>query len=252
MVAWGVAGLAGLLAGSFLNVAISRLPFGQSVVSPGSHCPRCKHRLGVFDLIPVLGYMLRGGRCHYCQEPIRPRYPLVELLASLGFIAVAERSGLSGALVSGWIFTAILIAASFTDMETGLIPNLITYPGLIIGILLSAKTIGFGASLSGSIGFAGLLWAAAALSKGGMGGGDIKLAAVIGAFLGIQGSGITLLLASLAGSVKAGHLLVKGRCGRKTSLPFGPYLAASAWLAWMWGDQFLELYVAMISSLSGI
>ena len=250
MVAWGAAGLAGLLAGSFLNVAISRLPYGQSVVSPGSHCPRCKHRLGAMDLIPVLGYILRGGRCHFCQEPILSRYPLVEILTALGFIAVAEGSGLPSALVNGWIFTAILIAAAFTDLETGLIPNRITYPGMIIGISLSAKTIGFGGSLTGSIFFAGLLWAAAVLSKGGMGGGDIKLAAVIGTFLGIEGSGITLLLASLAGSVKAIHLLLKGRCGRKTSLPFGPYLAGSAWLVWMWGDQLLELYVAMISFIS--
>ncbi|MEQ8236269.1 MAG: A24 family peptidase [Syntrophomonadaceae bacterium] len=251
MAAWGAAGLAGLLAGSFLNVAISRLPSGQSVVSPGSHCPRCKHRLGALDLIPLLGYMLRRGRCHYCQEPILPRYPLVEILASLGFMAVAEISTFSGSMVSGWIFTAVLITASFTDLETGLIPNQLTYPGIIAGILLSAKTVGFGDSLSGSICFAGLLWAAAVLSKGGMGGGDIKLAAVIGTFLGAEGSGITLMLASLAGSVKATHLLVTGRCNRKTSLPFGPYLAGSAWVVWMWGDRLLELYMAIISSISG-
>jgi len=250
MVVWGAAGLAGLLAGSFLNVAISRLPSGQSVVFPGSQCPNCKHRLGPMDLIPLLGYILRRGRCHYCQEPILLRYLIVEVMGSLGFIAVAETTGVSIRLASGWIFTAILIAASFTDLETGLIPNRITYPGMIIGILLSAQTIGFGDSLSGSVGFAGLLWAAAVLSKGGMGGGDVKLAAVIGAFLGIEGSGITLLLASLAGCVTAIHLLIRGRCHRKTSLPFGPYLASSAWLVWIWGDQLLELYMTIISFTS--
>lgn len=243
--------MAGLLTGSFINVAISRLPSGQSVVFPGSHCPRCKHRLGALDLIPVLGYILRRGRCHYCQEPIPPRYPLVEMLASLGFIAVGEIPGLPSMLASGWIFTALLITVAFTDLETGLIPNNVTYPGIIAGILLSRQTMGFADSLLGSICFAGLLWAVAALSKGGMGGGDIKLAAVIGAFLGIEGSGITLLIASLAASAKAIHLLVQGRCSRKTSLPFGPYLAGAAWLVWMWGDRLRELYVAMISSISG-
>ena len=231
-----------LMIGSFLNVVIHRIPRKESVLWPGSHCPDCGHNLQAGDLIPVFSYIWLGGRCRYCGQRISLRYPLVELLTVLSFLLIFNKWGLTIAAGVGYIFTALLIITAFTDIEEGIIPDRITYPGIIMGLLLSFYTIGIRAAVIGLVLFGGILLGAALLSRGGMGGGDIKLAAVIGAFIGYEGSIITLFLASLMGGLWAVLLLLLGKANRKTAITFGPFLSMAAWLVWMYGKEIIDLY----------
>ncbi len=233
----------GLLVGSLLNVVIYRLPRGESVVWPGSRCSACGTSLKFWDLIPVLSFLWLGGRCRYCKDRISHYYPLVEVLTSLCFLMVYFNGGISIKAGAGWIFTVILITTAFTDIDEGIIPDLVTYPGIVIGLFLSIFTIGFKSSALGAIVFATLLLIIALVSRGGMGGGDIKLAGVIGAFIGLSGSILTLFISSLAGGIWAVVLLSRGKADRKTALRFGPFLAVSAWLVWLYGEEILALYL---------
>lgn len=230
----------GLITGSFLNVAIFRIPREESVVTPRSHCPACGHVLHTTDMVPVLSYIWLGGRCRYCKARISYRYVMVELLTSGAFAMVVMTNEIPGIALAGWLFASILIMSAFTDIETGLIPNRITYPGMVIGLLLSVFTVGVLNALAGLLLFAGSFLGLALLSKGGLGGGDVKLAGVIGAFLGWQSSITTFVISSLAGGIWAVLLLAAGRVNRKSSMKFGPFLAASAWLVWMLGSDVIN------------
>jgi len=231
-----------LIIGSFLNLAIYRIPRKESLLWPGSHCPRCGHKLSPRDLYPVLSYMMLGGRCRHCKQNISLRYPLVELLTAASYILIYIKWGFSIESIIGWLFSALLIVGAFTDIEEGVIPDMVTYPGIIMGLGLSFYSIGIKSSAIGLILFAGIFFLAALLSKGGMGGGDIKLAAVIGTFLGAPGSIITLFLSSLAGGLWAVFLLLRGKANRKTAIKYGPFLALAAWLVWMYGREIGDLY----------
>lgn len=237
----------GLIIGSYLNVAINRIPRQESTLWPGSHCPNCGHGLAAHDLIPVISFWLLGGRCRYCKHRIKLRYPLVELLTPASFGLVFLKTGISIETVAGWIFSTLLVIAACTDMEEGIIPDLVTYPGILIGILLALATIGLQSALLGLLLFAGILMGTALLSGGGMGGGDIKLAGVIGVFLGPAGAGMTLFISSLAGGIWAACLLVLGKADRKSAIKFGPFLAAAAWLVWMYQGQIIDLYLGLFS-----
>jgi leader peptidase (prepilin peptidase)/N-methyltransferase len=236
-----------LLWGSFLNVIIYRLPRGESVVWPGSHCPVCGTSLKAWDLIPVLSYLWLGGRCKYCQARISLRYPLVEILTALSFLLVYLKWGISVEAGTGWIFSAILIITAFTDIDDGIIPDLVTYPGILIGLFLSPYTIGLKSSALGAIVFVGIFLGTALLSRGGMGGGDIKLAGVIGAFTGLAGVMMTLVISSLAGGLWAAVLLSRGKADRKTAIRFGPFLATSAWMVGLYGTEILDFYLGLFA-----
>lgn len=212
---------------------------------PGSHCPGCNHNLKALDLIPVLSYVGLGGRCRYCKKSISLRYPLVEIITAASGLMMYNRWGLTVLTLSGFIFTAILIITAFTDIEEGIIPDRITYPGMAIGLVLSFFTIGIQPALIGMLTFAGFLLGAALLSRGGMGGGDIKLAGLIGSFLGLSGSMLTLVLASVLGSIWAVYLLVLKKADRKTAIKFGPFLSISAWLVLMYGPAMIDLYLSL-------
>jgi len=234
-----------LLFGSFLNVAIYRIPRRESVVWPGSHCPVCGSSLKALDLIPVLSYLCLGGRCRYCQSKISLRYPLIEILTAVSFLMVYVKWGISMNTLAGWIFTSILIIVSFTDINEGIIPDRVTYPGIIMGLCLSPFTLGIKSAALGSVAFAGIFLVTAVISRGGMGGGDIKLAGVIGAFLGLAGSITTLIISSLAGGVWALVLIFQRKANRKTAIRFGPFMAVSAWLVWLYGAQILDFYIGL-------
>lgn len=239
--------LLGLIAGSFLNVVIYRLPAGESVVWPGSRCAGCGHALGAFDLVPVLSWLWLKGRCRYCGERISPRYPFIELLTGLTFLFIYLVYDLSFFTAAGWILTCILLVSAFIDLDHGIIPNVITYPGIILGLLLSYYTVGVPAALLGALLFGGVLFLTAWLSRGGMGGGDVKLAFLIGAFTGWQGAVLAFILSSVGGGLWAFALLLKGRAGRKTALKFGPFLAAAGWLAFVYGSQLINSYLTWLS-----
>ncbi len=237
---------AGLLFGSFTNVIIARMATGESIVSPSSHCPHCNARLRAGDLVPVFSYVFLRGHCRYCQNKISPCCPLVEILCALLFIGVYLRWGLTMSTVAGCIFTVILLAAAFIDIDHGIIPDRLTYPGIIIGLALSFWTWGFLPALYGTLAFGGLMFAVAFISKGAMGGGDVKLAAVIGAFTGVTGSAVTLLLASFSGALFGLIIMAIKKTGRKTPIKFGPFLAVSAYISFLFTDTIVLWYLGFL------
>lgn len=258
----------GLLIGSFLNVVIYRLPRGESIVWPGSRCTNCGYDLKPRDLVPVFSYLFLRGRCRQCGERIALRYPLIEILTAVLFFLIYMQSnnlfiqggvnenffytgvGLQWSwlaqILSGWLLSFVLIACALIDLDHGIIPNALTYPGLLLGLALSYFTVGITTAFLGALLFGGILLLAAVLSRGGMGGGDVKLAAVIGAFCGWQGALVAFVLSSLLGGLWAVMLLVSRRANRKTAIRFGPFLAIGGWLAYCYGPRILEIYLSWL------
>lgn len=232
----------GLIIGSFLNVVIYRLPAGKSVVWPGSFCPVCGEKLKAKDLVPVLSYIWLKGRCRYCGKRISPLYPAVELLTGILFLLVYIEYGLSIYTLSGWLLASFLIPAAFIDLQEGIIPDEVTYTGTAIGLILSFFTIGIKSALLGGLIFSLFYLLVAVISQGGIGGGDIKLAALIGTFVGLEGILAVFVLSSLAGGIFGLFLLLTGRGNRKTEIRFGPFLAFSACLVWLYGAKIAYLY----------
>ena len=193
--------IVGLVAGSFFNTVIYRLPRGQSLIDNWSCCPVCRARLQIVDLVPLIGYIALRGCCRSCRTRISPRYPLVELLTAAGFMIAYMRYSMSVSALAGCLFVSLLIICAFTDLETGIIPDLVTFPGIIAGFSLSFMTIGWQSSLLGSLAFGGALFITGVLSGGGMGGGDVKLGAAIGAFTGLKMGMAAFVLASLLGGL---------------------------------------------------
>lgn len=237
---------AGLLCGSFTNVIIARMPAGESIVYPPSRCPRCRERLRAEDLVPICSYLFLRGHCRYCQGKISPRYPLLEALCAALFLGVYLRWGLSTITATGWVFTVILLAAAFIDIDHGIIPDRLTYPGIIAGLILSSRTLAFLPALYGTLAFGGFMLVVAFISNGGLGGGDVKLAAVIGAFTGLTGSAVTLLLASFSGAIFGLTVMIVEKTGRKTPVKFGPFLAVSAYAAFLFADAIASWYLRLL------
>jgi leader peptidase (prepilin peptidase)/N-methyltransferase len=239
--------IAGLVTGSFLNVCIHRLPRRDAVVRPASRCPDCGARLRFFDLVPVVSWLLLRGRCRYCGLPVSPRYPLVELLSGLAFAGAYFATGPDPLLLAKILFfLALLIVATFTDLEHMLIPNRLILAGLAGGavFMLVLPEPGVVSALAGAAVAGGLLLLLAVVSRGGMGGGDVKLAAVIGLFLGLPLGLVALFAASLLGSVVGMILRLGGVLRRGEPMPFGPFLAAGAVAALFWGEAVLDWYLA--------
>jgi leader peptidase (prepilin peptidase)/N-methyltransferase len=243
-------GVFGLLLGSFLNVCISRLPAGESVVSPRSRCPSCRTLIAWYDNIPVLSYVVLGGKCRRCHATISARYPAIELATSLAFVLQGMEFGQApGPLLTRLVFTALLIALFGTDLETQRLPNVLTYPGIVVGLAFSLVfPPHLEASLVGAALGAGVLllvrWGwKLATGKDGMGLGDVKMLAMIGAFLGWQQVAVVLFLASVVGAVVGLGLTVIGGRSLQSRLPFGTFLALAAYVASIFGDSLVRWYV---------
>ena len=239
-----VAFVLGTIMGSFANVCIHRLPWRQSLVFPGSHCPHCQQVIRPWHNIPLLSYLWLGGRCADCQTTISPRYPLVELLCGLLYVFLYHQLGLSVPSLVLTLFATALLMVSFIDLEHKIVPDVITLPGILMGILASLclTQVGIASALIGTCLGGGLFFLIAVLSRGGMGGGDIKLVAMIGAFLGWQAVLVTIFLGALCGAMVGVSLMLLKRKGRKDPLPFGPFLAAGALIAMIWGQDLLFWY----------
>lgn len=239
----------GLCVGSFLNVVIARVPQGRSVVYPGSACPRCGKPIAWFDNIPLLSYALLRARCRNCGEPISLRYPLVELLTGLLFVLAAWELGTGLHLVAGLALIATLIAITAIDLDCQLIPDVISLPGIVLGFVLSAIAgqPGWLGSLVGILVGGGLFFVIIVASRGGMGGGDMKLGAMLGAFLGWKLVLVAALLAVLSGGVVAIVLLALRSKGRKDAVPFGPFLALGGAVSLFWGVPLLEWYLGVFA-----
>lgn len=235
----------GACVGSFLNVVIYRLPKKESLISPGSHCPSCGKSVRFFHNIPIAGYFFLRGKCADCGEPISARYPLVEFLTALIFTASLARFGLTPTAFAYMAFCSALIAVTFIDLDHFIIPDSITLPGTAVGLILAWLVLPVtlkSALLGAGIG-AGLFWILAVIVPHGMGGGDIKLMAMIGSFIGLKGTLFTIFLGSLFGSIIGIiGILVFGK-NRKTKIPFGPFLAVGGLMALFWEEQLTRLYI---------
>ena len=240
----------GLIVGSFLNVCIARLPAGESVVSPRSRCPSCRAAIAWYDNVPVLSYLLLQGRCRDCRASISMQYPLVEMTTAVAFVL----QGLVLApdlplLAVRLVFTAALVVLFGTDLEVQRLPNVITLPGVVLGLTTSVwLPPGLVSSVVGAALGAGLLWAIRwgwkrATGVEGMGLGDVKMLAMIGAFLGWRQVWAVLFLASLGGALLGGVLSAVGGRSLQSRLPFGTFLAVAAFVASLVGEDLIDWYL---------
>ena len=274
-----VAGFLGLAIGSFLNVVIHRLPLmlerqwraqaaeiegrpaaagsePYNLVVPRSRCPVCQTQIRGIHNIPVLSWIALRGRCAACQAPIPVRYPLVELATALAFAAVAWHFGFGASAVLALVFTAYLVALTGIDIDRQLLPDILTIPLMWIGILASlwhvdgqaAPPAALRDAVIGAMAGYVFLWLVfqlfrLATGKEGMGYGDFKLFAAIGAWLGLKLLPVVLVLASAVGALAGLAMIAAHRHGRGVPIPFGPYLAGAAWIALFWGQDILDWYV---------
>lgn len=243
-----LAALFGAIIGSFLNVVIYRLPIGQSLVSPPSRCPKCGYRLKWYDNVPILGWVWLGGRCRKCRAPVSIQYPLVELVTALLFVLVAWLTPPGPLMISRLLLVCILIVLFGIDLQHQILPNSITLPGIVAGVLLSAiAPPGLGDSLLGVLLGGGVLYAIAGAyylwrREEGMGMGDVKMLAMIGAFLGWKAVLVTLVLASFSGAAIGMMLIAVQRGGMKLALPFGTFLSLGALAAMLVGEPLVAWY----------
>lgn len=244
----------GAAMGSFANVLIHRLPMGLSIVSPGSRCPSCSAQIRWFDNIPIVSYFILGGRCRACRTTISPRYPLVEALSGLLFAAVVFRVGIQPATAALALFAWALVVITFIDLDHRIIPDVISLPGTMLGLAFSFVP-GFPRPVDSAVGVAigaGFLFLVLyayekIMGEEGMGLGDVKLLAMIGAFLGWQALPVTILVSSLTGSlVGVGYALIKGESVRKFPVPFGPFLALGAIVHLFFGVEIIQWYLGRL------
>lgn len=245
----------GLCVGSFLNVVIARLPAGRSVVSPGSACPRCGSAIAWYDNLPLLSYTLLGARCRACGTPISWRYPAVELACGALFALAYLHFGPTPRLGAALILLSGLIAITGIDLDHQIIPDVLSIPGIGAGLLWSLTPGGIGwrdsllGVLVGGGVFVVIIFASVlVLGQPGMGVGDVKLGAMLGAFLGWKLAVLSILLSVLVGGPLAATLLATGRRTRKDPLPFGPFLALGGLISLFWGDALLEWYLEQFLS----
>ncbi|HET6587303.1 MAG TPA: A24 family peptidase [Oleiagrimonas sp.] len=268
-----LAAVLGLLVGSFLNVVILRLPerlawawrreahemldavdAAEETPPPGlvrepSHCPRCKHRLSAFDNIPLFGWLLLRGRCRYCQTRISIQYPLVELLTGVLSAVIVWQFGITWAAAAGLVFTWVLVALAGIDFRTQLLPDQLTYPLLWLGLLLTLVPLFIhpaSAILGAAIGYLALwsvYWLFKLLTgKEGMGYGDFKLLAAMGAWMGPLALLPIILISSLIGAITGGTLIALSKHERSVPIPFGPFIAAAGWVWFVAGPALWDTY----------
>jgi len=268
----GAALLFGLLIGSFLNVVIHRLPImlqqgwqrdcarlnGEpdqveppyNLCLPASHCPSCLAPVKPWQNLPLISFVLLRGRCASCEVPISRRYPLIELLTGLMFAWLALRFGFGSMLAGAMLLSATLLVLTFIDADTQLLPDCLTLPLLWAGLLFNLLTgqVALSAAVLGAVFGYLALWSVYwvfrfVTGKEGMGYGDFKLLAALGAWLGWQGLPLVILLSSLVGALVGVVLIVTRRVERQQGLPFGPYLAAAGWITFVWGDRIMAWYL---------
>jgi leader peptidase (prepilin peptidase) / N-methyltransferase len=244
-----VAGLFGAIVGSFLNVVILRLPEKQSLLFPASHCPHCASPLRWYENIPLLSFLCLRGRCGHCRAVISWQYPLVELLTALLAAAVLYRFQLTFTAVGYFLFAAALLVVVFIDIRHQIIPDLISMPGIVLGLLfaVTSDALSWQSSLIGVLAGGGVLYAVALAYLlwrriDGMGGGDIKLLAMIGAWLGWQSLPFVILVSSASGAAVGLIAMLWQKKGGRTRIPFGPFLSLAALLYLFYTEPILHFY----------
>ncbi|MFH1077260.1 MAG: A24 family peptidase [Pseudomonadota bacterium] len=245
--------LFGLIIGSFLNVCIYRIPKSISLITPRSTCPNCSQPICWYDNIPIVSYMILGGRCRYCGYTISIRYPAVELISGILAWGIFVRYGINWSGLILYVFSSALLVITFIDIDYRIIPDTITLPGIVIGFLASFKPgdVSWQESLFGILFGGGSLLAVALIykaftKKDGMGGGDIKLLAMIGSFLGWRAVAFTIFVSSVLGTAVGGVVAIKTKKGRKTAIPFGPFLSIGAILYIFYGRELTSWYFGVL------
>ena len=265
----------GLMLGSFLNVCIRRIPAGESIVSPASHCPACHAPIKPYDNIPVLSWLLLGARCRSCKAKISPLYPAVELLTALLFLGCYLAFGLTVDGAKWGVFAALLVVLTITDLRERILPDKVNFIGLGVGLAFSffirpvdgtaawlanrlfdypppAPVLSFTDGLLGAAAGSGLLWVVAEgyfrlRGREGMGLGDVKMMAMVGAFLGLKRTLLTILAGSLLGSVLGLLFMALWSKGRDYELPFGAFLGVAALLVVFFGTPALAWYQSLLT-----
>jgi leader peptidase (prepilin peptidase) / N-methyltransferase len=245
----------GAIVGSFLNVVILRLPDQrQSIIFPASHCPLCKSTLAWYENIPILSYMFLRGRCCHCKTKISLQYPLVELLMAVITVGLVQRFQLSLTAAGYFVFSAALLVIIFIDLKLQIIPDIISLPGIVLGFLFSlvSDTVTWQSSLIGLLAGGGVLYAVALLYTllrkiDGMGGGDIKLLAMIGAWLGWTSLPFVIFISSTTGSIAGIITMLIQKKGVQTRIPFGPFLSIGA-LAYIFYSEIINHYFSLYVS----
>lgn len=248
----------GSLTGSFLNVCIYRLPRGLSVVRPSSGCPSCSIPIKFYDNIPILSYLFLAGKCRFCKNRISIRYPVVEALNAVLYLAAIWRFGVGWHLPFIFIFCSAMVVITFIDVDFQIIPDVITLPGILIGLIAGSlilpdpfarrTMLGFIESAIGLVAGGGMFYIIAVLShkilkQEAMGGGDIKMMAMVGAFMGWKAILLTTFSGSLLGSIIGVFLMAFKGKGRRTMIPFGPFLATGAIITLFLGQEIMSLYL---------
>ena len=249
MLMMGMVAIFGLCVGSFLNVCIYRIPAQKSIVFPGSACPGCGSAIRFYDNIPLLSYLSLGGKCRQCQSPISFRYPLIELLTGAFSLGLFLKFGLSIEAVVYFVFICVLIVITFIDIDYRIIPDRITLPGVVVffGAAFAVPSVSWRDSLLGVLVGGGSLFVVAVVyhlltHKEGMGGGDIKLLAMIGALVGWKGVFFTIFVSSAVGTLAGLLIMFVTRQNLKLAVPFGPFLSIGAATYILFGPQLLSWY----------
>lgn len=245
--------LFGLIIGSFLNVCIYRIPKKFSIVFPPSSCPLCNQKIKPIDNIPLISYIILLGRCRYCKTRISIRYPFVELINAILFVIVIYRYGLNMDGIFYMALISTLIVITFIDIDHMIIPDVISLPWIVIALiagmtfmpdpLIYDSNLGVKGAIIGFFAGGGLFLFISIISRGGMGGGDIKLMALFGACLGWKAALLITFIGSLLGSIYGITLMIFKGKGRKTKVPFGPFLAVGAVICILYGRELLEMYL---------
>jgi len=240
----------GVVVGSFLNVCIFRIPAKTSIIKPLSQCPHCHHPIRFYDNIPLISYIVLRGKCRDCGGKISWRYPLVELITAILSLLLFLRFGLTFNFLIFFIFTAVLIVITFIDLDHQIIPDVLTLPGIPIFLLLAifVVRVSWMEALVGLLIGGGMLFAIAYIyqlitKREGMGGGDIKLLAMIGGFLGWKSLIFILLVSSFSGAIVGIAAMVIQKKDMKYAIPFGPFLSAAAIAYLFWGDAFMRILI---------
>jgi len=244
--------LFGLCLGSFANVCIYRIPLNKSIVHPPSSCPHCGVKIRFFDNIPVISYLLLMGRCRQCETSISMRYPLVEILMAFLSLALFIRFGFQLQTIQFIVFAGTLVILSFIDLDHKILPDILTLPGIAVGWLVSFLPggISWADSLIGLVAGGGSLYLVATVyeritGREGLGGGDIKLLAMIGAWMGWQSLPLIVLMSSLSGAVIGSVFILWGGKGARTQIPFGPFLSLGALSYLFFGYQISLWYFGL-------
>jgi len=240
----------GLIVGSFSNVCIYRIPKNESIIFPASHCPKCHSNISPVDNIPLLSYILLKGRCRNCKSKISIQYPIVELLTGLIYLIISLIYGLSIQTLIYIILSSALIIIAFIDLNEEIVPDVISLPGIVIGFIISffVTYISFINSALGILAGGGIiliigLAGSVIFKKEAMGGGDVKLAAMIGAFLGWKYIIVSLFLGFFLGAVTGIILILSKIKSREDLVPFGPFIVLGSFVTILWGEKIISWYL---------